>query len=42
MMLYPYQMIFPLVVLCVMILALNMTGTAVEERVGSRRGREKK
>ena len=31
MILYPYQMICPLVVLCVMILALNMVGTAIEE-----------
>lgn len=34
MILYPYQMIFPLIVLCVMLLALNMTGTAIEQRVG--------
>lgn len=34
MMLYPYQMIFPLLVLCVMLLALNMVGTAVEQRAG--------
>lgn len=38
MILYPYQMICPLVVLCVMILALNMVGTAIEEKSGSRRG----
>lgn len=38
MILYPYQMICPLVVLCVMILALNMVGTAIEEKNGSRRG----
>ena len=38
MILYPYQMICPLVVLCVMILALNMVGTAIEEKTGSRRG----
>lgn len=38
MILYPYQIICPLVVLCVMILALNMVGTAIEEKTGSRRG----
>lgn len=38
MILYPYQMICPLVVLCVMILALNMVGTAIEEKTGGRRG----
>lgn len=38
MILYPYQMIWPLLVLCVMILALNMIGTAVEEKTGGRRG----
>lgn len=32
MMLYPYQMIFPLLVLCVMMLALNMIGTSMEQR----------
>lgn len=37
MMLYPYQMVYPLAVLCVMILALNMVGTAVEDRIGDRR-----
>ena len=31
-MLYPYQMIFPLLVLCVMMLALNMIGTSMEQR----------
>ena len=39
MMLYPYQMIFPLIVLCVMLLALNMAGTAVEQRVGQHSGK---
>lgn len=34
MILYPYQMIFPLLVLCVMLLALNMIGTAAERRAG--------
>ena len=38
MILYPYQMICPLIVLCVMLLALNMVGTAVEIRVGGRKG----
>lgn len=37
MMLYPSQMVYPLVVLCVMILALNMIGTAVEDKIGDRR-----
>ena len=37
MMLYPWQMVYPLVVLCVMILALNMIGTAVEDKIGDRR-----
>ena len=37
MMLYPSQMVYPLVVLCVMILALNMIGTAAEDRIGDRR-----
>lgn len=44
MMLYPYQMVFPLLVLCVMLLALNMAGTAAEQKAGGRmetmRGRE--
>ena len=39
MILYPYQMIYPLLVLCVMLLALNMVGNAVEQRVGSRSGK---
>ncbi len=39
MMLYPSQMVYPLVVLCVMILALNMIGTAAEDRIGDRRGK---
>ena len=39
MILYPYQMIFPLIVLCVMLLALNMAGTAVEQRVGQHSGK---
>ena len=39
MMLYPYQMIYPLIVLCVMLLALNMVGTAVEQRVGRHSGK---
>lgn len=34
MMLYPYQMLFPLLVLCVMLLALNMAGTAAERQAG--------
>ena len=37
MMLYPSQMVYQLVVLCVMILALNMIGTAVEDKIGDRR-----
>lgn len=37
MLLYPSQMVYPLVVLCVMILALNMIGTAVEDKIGDRR-----
>lgn len=32
MMVYPYQMIFPLLVLCVMMLALNLIGTSLEQR----------
>lgn len=40
MMLYPSQMVYPLVVLCVMILALNMIGTAVEDKIGDRREEE--
>ena len=32
MMLYPYQMVFPLLVLCVMMAALNMIGTSLEQR----------
>ena len=44
MMLYPQQMVFPLLVLCVMLLALNMAGTAAEQKAGGRmetvRGRE--
>lgn len=32
MMLYPYQMVFPLLVLCVMMVALNMIGTSLEQR----------
>lgn len=36
MMLYPYQMIFPLLVLCVLLLALNMAGTAAERKAGDR------
>lgn len=39
MMLYPYQMIFPLIVLCVMILSMNIVGTAAEKRAGRRRGK---
>lgn len=39
MLIYPTQMIFPLVVLCVMILALNMMGTAMEEQIRGKRGR---
>ena len=39
MLVYPTQMIFPLVVLCVMILALNMMGTAMEEQIRGKRGR---
>ena len=38
MMLYPYQMIFPLLVLCVMMLALNMIGTSMEQRDRKRTG----
>ena len=33
MILYPYQMIFPLIVLCVMLLALNMAGTTALQRL---------
>ncbi len=33
MLLYPYQMVCPLLVLCVMMLALNMIGTALEKKV---------
>ena len=36
--LYPYQMIYPLLVLCVMLLALNMVGNAVEQKTADRRG----
>ena len=32
MMVYPYQMVFPLLVLCVMMLALNLIGTSLEQR----------
>lgn len=32
MMVYPYQMVFPLSVLCVMMLALNLIGTSLEQR----------
>ena len=32
MMLCPYQMVFPLLVLCVMMVALNMIGTSLEQR----------
>ena len=39
MMLYPYQMIYPLLVLCIMLLALNMVGNAVEQRLGSHSGK---
>ena len=35
---YPYQMIYPLLVLCVMLLALNMVGNAVEQKTADRRG----
>ena len=28
----PYQMVFPLSVLCVMMLALNLIGTSLEQR----------
>lgn len=38
MILYPYQMICPLAVLCVMILALNMIGNSVEEKTECQRG----
>ena len=31
-MVYPYQMVFPLLVLCVMMLALNLIGTSLEQR----------
>ncbi len=37
MLLYPYQMIWPLIVLCVMLLALNGIGSALEQRGGGRR-----
>lgn len=36
MILYPYQMLYPLLILCVMLLALNMAGTAAEQSAGSR------
>lgn len=36
MMLYPYQMTEPLLILCVMLLALNLAGTAVEQYLGGR------
>lgn len=39
MILYPYQMIYPLLVLCVMLLALNMVGTAVERGLADKRGK---
>lgn len=39
MILYPYQMIYPLLVLCVMLLALNMVGTAVEKGLADKRGK---
>ena len=39
MMLYPYQMIYPLLILCIMLLALNMVGNAVEQRLGSYSGK---
>lgn len=39
MILYPGQMVIPLSVLCIMILALNMAGTAVETKAGDRRGK---
>ena len=39
MMLYPYQMIYPLLVLCIMLLALNMVGNAVEQRLGIHSGK---
>lgn len=39
MMLYPYQMIYPLLILCIMLLALNMVGNAVEQRLGSHSGK---
>lgn len=32
MMVYPYQMVFPLLVLCVMMLALNLIGTSLEQK----------
>ena len=41
MLLYPYQMVCPLVVLCVMMLALNGVGTALEERISGRRGADR-
>lgn len=39
MLLYPSQMIYPLLVLCVMLLALNMAGTAAEQRVSGHLGK---
>ena len=39
MMLYPYQMIYPLLVLCIMLLALNMVGNALAQRLGSHSGK---
>ena len=39
MMLYPYQMIYPLLILCIMLLALNMVGNEVEQRLGSYSGK---
>lgn len=39
MILYPYQMIYPLIVLCVMLLALNMAGTAAEQRLAIHSGK---
>src|SRR5699024_12086241 len=37
--LYPYQMIYPLLVLYIMLLALNMVGNAVAQRLGSHSGK---
>ena len=39
MILYPYQMMYPLLVLCIMLLALNMVGNAVEQRLSIRTGK---